>query len=148
MKVKHAFVIAVIACQMNGCGKKAHDGSEVNKFSSIDTVVCNCDSLIFPEPITIELDSNAIPEYLLNISIEKGDCRFMGVAGFGLKVPGVEDYYPKFAETNGVKIIKGTGDYIPRGTLRKFPGDADSFAYEYNLLLLEYLNTNCYKNFQ
>jgi hypothetical protein len=79
----------------------------------------------------------ADPEKDCGHAIRSGDLRFVGVAGFALSVPGVDDYHPRFWKTNGVKVIAGTGDVGNR----RFNEQAITYAARYNATLLKYLST-------
>jgi hypothetical protein len=78
------------------------------------------------------------PEKDCQFAIARHDFRFVGVAGFALDVPGVQDYQARYWKTNGVKVIGGTGDVGHRN----FNKAARAYASRYNAALLKYLATH------
>jgi len=69
-------------------------------------------------------------------AVSKGDLRFVGVMGVGLIVPGVPDYYEKYAAKYEVRVIENTSDAIESEEHRRLQEVAYRYAEEYNRLLI------------
>lgn len=93
--------------------------------------------------VTVELRATrtADPVAELRKAIHRKDLRFLGVAGFGLMVPGV----PSGGTTNpvvairGVRVIEGTSDFIQSDEQERLQPFADRYVRRYNHLLFEHL---------
>ena len=72
-------------------------------------------------------------------AVAKGDCRFVGVMGFGMAVPGVPDYHERYADRYGVRIIPNTTDAIENDAHHRLQRAAWSYAERYNAALLQKL---------
>lgn len=72
-------------------------------------------------------------------AIREGDLRFIGMMGYALIVPGVDDYGQRIWDTNGVRVIKGTSDFIANDDVARLNELAYEYAKRYNMLLLDYL---------
>ena len=82
----------------------------------------------------------ADPAQDIERAIKKGDLRFIGVMGYSLIVPGVEDYHERYEKNNGVRIIEGASDFILSDDVQRLNELATDYAERYNKLLLEYLS--------
>ena len=83
---------------------------------------------------------HADPAEDLKDAIKMNDLRFLGIAGYGVAVPGAETA-AHLHEKYGVKIIEGTGDVIFGPEHGRLIGVAGSYARRYNGLLLKYLQS-------
>ena len=88
--------------------------------------------------VSVSHPDAADPEHDCTQAISRYDLRFVGVAGYALDVPGVPDYETRYWKTNGVKVMRGTGDVGDR----VFNESARKYARRYNLHLLKYLSTH------
>lgn len=93
---------------------------------------------VFSEPNLDELERIAIadPETDLQVSLSKGDLRFVGIYGYTLVAPGVPS---SEAELQGIRGIEGTSDYVKNDLQRGLQEKASKYAGKYNQLLLEHL---------
>ncbi len=89
----------------------------------------------FIKQTIVELE-RADPARDLQAALLRGDKRFVGVMGFALEVPGVEDYYEHY-KSYGVRVIEGTSDFIENDDIRRLNELAYKYALRYNRLLLE-----------
>jgi hypothetical protein len=82
---------------------------------------------------------HADPEVDFRDAIRRRDFRFLGIAGFTLTVPGVprSDENMLLLETQGVRVIPGTGD---NPVSLKLQMRAARYAEHYNKLLLDHLS--------
>lgn len=103
-----------------------------------------------PKIKAIESENVKIPQALRRIgdadpakdfdeAIKNRDFRFVGIHGYALIVPGVENYYERYEKSNGVKTIEGTGDVILNEEHEQLQNKARSYAEKYNMLLLKFL---------
>jgi hypothetical protein len=106
--------------------------STVAQLSNAQRTVTSSPAFMLAHP------ERANPEKDCQFAIARHDFRFVGVAGFALDVPGVPDYHARYWETNGVKVIGGTGDVGHRN----FNEAARAYASRYNAALLKYLATH------
>jgi hypothetical protein len=88
--------------------------------------------------ITVPHPEAANPEEDCRRAIARHELRFVGVAGYGLDVPGVADYQTRYWKTPGVKVIARTSDV---GDLA-FNEAARKYARRYNAQLLKHLSTH------
>ena len=77
----------------------------------------------------------------VSTAIAMGDCRFVGVYGLGLSVPGVPDYHERYKATHGLRIIENTSDAIESDSHMRLQRAARAYAKRYNLALLQKLAT-------
>lgn len=83
--------------------------------------------------------ASSSPANDLEDAIRRNDFRFIGVYGFSTEVPGVPDYWERYASSYGLSVIQGTSDtpYGEEGA--RLNQQARQYALEYNSLLLEHL---------
>ena len=74
----------------------------------------------------------ADPAADLELAMENGDCRFIGIMGYALEVPG-----KYWRSSYGVRVIEGTSDVIISPEYGRLLGIARRYAERYNQLLLE-----------
>jgi hypothetical protein len=82
---------------------------------------------------------SADPTSDVEAAFRQGDFRFVGLMGYSLEVPGVDpkEFYEKYSSEFGVKVIRGTSDFmeIPEQLeLARIGGD---YAQQYNQLLIK-----------
>jgi len=70
--------------------------------------------------------------------------RFVAVMGYATEVPGVPEYYERYSESYGIKIVEGTSDCVGYDDTVAWRRDAFArdYAKGYNTLLLQYLSAN------
>ncbi len=73
-------------------------------------------------------------------AISRQDYRFIGIAGYGIKVPGLpDDKYWEYTEKYGINVIKGTSDVIYGDEHARLIRIAENYAEIYNNMLLQHL---------
>ena len=82
---------------------------------------------------------DADPDRDVAEAIRRGDFRFIGVMGYAVTLPGVEDYGEQY-QSYGVRIIEGTSDVIANDAVRLLNEQAYRYAERYNKLLMKHLN--------
>lgn len=85
--------------------------------------------------IQIAHPEKANPERDCDRAFRNRDVRFVGIAGYALDVPGVNQYYLRYWKKNGVKVIARTSDVGNR----PFNRAARAYAERYNAALLKHL---------
>lgn len=80
----------------------------------------------------------ANPDFDLKAAIARNDLRFKGLMGYGVYVPGVDDYNKKYTKY-GVDVIKGTSDIIQSYEQGRLTAIAQYYAEHYNLSLLQHI---------
>jgi hypothetical protein len=77
------------------------------------------------------------------LAIKNKDYKFLGIQGYGVDVPGVEREYIRYPrDSMHIRVIEGTSDFIVSEEQKKFQKLAESYAYQYNILLFNYLKTH------
>jgi hypothetical protein len=79
------------------------------------------------------------PATALDHAWRRGDVRFLGIAGFSLEVPGVEDAVYEAVRSHGIREIPGTEDTNTDGDRWKLVSGARGYIERYNELLLQRL---------
>jgi hypothetical protein len=80
----------------------------------------------------------AKPATALENAWRRGDTEFLGIAGFSLEVPGVEEHY-EVVRSHGIRVIAGTGDTSTDEDLWKLITGARGYVEQYNRLLFQRL---------
>ena len=75
----------------------------------------------------------------LQAAIKKGDYRFIGLMGYTLYVPGVQqdEFYQKHEAEFGVKVITGTSDFFEIPEQEELVRVGGAYAEKYNRFLLK-----------
>jgi hypothetical protein len=79
---------------------------------------------------------NANAAYDANQAIKKDSIYFIGVLGYAMDVPGVQEYYSLYENKIPVKIIRGTGDAIISTEMRELNSLAHEYAMQFNAIIL------------
>lgn len=87
----------------------------------------------------LERLKSADPVSDLRAAIQKGDYRFIGLMGYMLYVPGVQQdkFYQKHKAEFGVKVITGTSDFFEIPEQEELARVGGAYAEKYNQLLLK-----------
>ena len=82
---------------------------------------------------------SADPEVDVQVAMRKGDYRFVGLMGYALEVPGINqrEFQEKYRDQYGVKTIEGTSDYLETPEIGELWLLGRRYAERYNRLLLE-----------
>lgn len=80
----------------------------------------------------------ANPARDLQAAVARKDFRFVGIWGYTVEVPGLNENDKRIQE-QGVRMIEGTSDALTNELAAKFQEKARSYAERYNHLLLDYL---------
>lgn len=83
--------------------------------------------------------NEAINEYYFP---EETEGKFLGVMGYALVVPGVENYHNTYKGKIDVLVIPGTSDAIESKQQIKYNAADYEHAFQHNLNLLEEINQN------
>ena len=85
---------------------------------------------------------NANAENDFREAITNHDLRFVGMMGYSLIIPGVEDLekYRLYRKHFGVRVIEGTSDVIISEEHRHLQGLAYNYALQYNKLLIIFID--------
>jgi hypothetical protein len=65
-------------------------------------------------------------------AVGRGDHYFVGLYGFALEVPGVDDYHERYADRVPVRMIEGTSDAIKSAEFGRLNDACREYAYEFN----------------
>jgi hypothetical protein len=79
---------------------------------------------------------NANPVNDAKQAINKDSIYFIGVLGFALDVPAVQEYYSLYKNKIPVIIIKGTGDAIISPDMAELNYRAREYALQFNAIIL------------
>lgn len=101
-------------------------------------------------PISIAKDNTAVtrsltmlqnsdPQKDFDQNIKNNDLRFVGIYGFTVIVPGVDEYRKEYSKTYGLRMIEGTSDSITSPNVEKLNRLATDYAKKYNALLVQYV---------
>lgn len=81
------------------------------------------------------------PERDARVAIKKGDLDFVGVYGLTVLIPGAQEYYDAHQNSVGVKVIKGTSDYVENNKVQRLNEAGQRYARRYNLVILKHLES-------
>jgi hypothetical protein len=88
----------------------------------------------------------ADPAKDLQVSMQKGDCRFVGLQGFTIYVPGLnEPDLERYRAKYGVNVIKGTSDAIETPEHAELIEVGRDYAEHYNHLLLQKIGSSSWQ---
>jgi hypothetical protein len=79
------------------------------------------------------------PATALDHAWRRGDVRFLGIAGFALEVPGVEDAVYEAVRSHGIREVAGTEDTNTDDARWRLVSGARGYIEKYNELLLQRL---------
>ena len=75
-------------------------------------------------------------------AIEQDRIFFLGIMGYALIVPGVDNYYERFQNQIPVKVIEGTSDFITSEEVRTLNAKARQYALRYNAVVLQWVQNH------
>lgn len=69
-------------------------------------------------------------------AIKRDSIYFIGVMGYAMDVPGVQEYYSRYYNKYSVKVIDGTGDAIISTEMEELNYRAHEYALQFNAIML------------
>jgi hypothetical protein len=124
-----AFVSSVSVLILIGC---------INAEKKENTPMNSKNNLTGPQNL-----EKANPAEDLAADIKNGQLHFLAIRGYALSIPGVKNYYERFAKKIPLKIVEGS-DAIRSNEERKLRELTIDYARQYNLLLLKHLEEHSY----
>jgi hypothetical protein len=79
------------------------------------------------------------PDSMALSELKRDSIYFLGVMGYALDVPGVDNYYKNFSDHVPVKVIEGTGDFITSKEVAILNDMARKYCLRYNNVVLRWI---------
>jgi hypothetical protein len=89
--------------------------------------------------VEFALPSNADASGDVEQAVAQGDLRFVGVWGFAVDLPGLNDADKALVTSQGIKVISGTSDAASDAAQARLNTRAEEYATIYNSFLKDYL---------